>query len=338
MMSTFSGISLQLNLRRAVLALSIIAVIAVLVAGTSAIAQDTAPKSTQDAPPPPSPGDNVRYGYVIHQSIDLGGHIATYSGSDAMYATLVNFHSGPRILDQSMEMIAVDPAKALIFDHLSSNSFGYGGDPYNVTFLNASKGRIYDFRSSFRRNRQYFDDNLLANPLIPPTSTPFVPILDSPHLYNTVRRMTDVNMTVAPLSVVSAHFGYFQNVNQGPTFSTLHVGTEALLTQYWRVSTDVWRGGVTWKPLKRTIVSFDELITHYKGNTHWGLTGLNYLLANGTPVSLGIDLSSVWAIPAPPRLPAMEVSTQPAAAFCRIHGTRQHAPSSPASSFTSRAR
>ena len=145
-------------------------------------------------------------------------------------------------------------------------------------------------------------------------------------------------MTVAPLSVVSAHFGYFQNVNQGPTFSTLHVGAEALLTQYWRVSTDVWRGGVTWKPLKRTTVSFDELITHYKGNTHWELTGLNYLLANGTPVSLGIDLFPSGLVPAPPHLPAMGVSTQPAAAFCRIHGTRQRAPSSPASSFTSKAR
>ena len=124
------GISLQRNLRRAVLALSTMAVIAGLVAGTSAMAQATTPKSAQDAPPPsPSPGDNIRYGYVIHQSIDLGGHIATYSGSDAMYATLVNFHSGPRILDQSMEMIAVDRAKALILDHLSSNSFGYGGIP-----------------------------------------------------------------------------------------------------------------------------------------------------------------------------------------------------------------
>lgn len=280
------------------LALYAIAVMAGLAAGTPSLAQDTTPKSTPDAPPPPpSPGDNVRYGYVIHQTIDLGGHIASYSGNDAMYDTLVNFQSGPRILDQSLEMIAVDPAQTVIFDHLSTNSFGYGGDPYNVTFLNISKGRIYDFRSSFRRNRQYFDDNLLANPLIPPTSTPFVPILDSPHLYNTVRRMTDVNMTVAPLSAVSAHFGYFQNVNQGPTSSTLHVGAEALLTQDWRVSTDVWNGGVVWKPLKRTTVSFDEFITHYKGNTHWQLTGLNYLLSNGTPVSLGIDISSAWNSP-----------------------------------------
>src|SRR5271156_4088106 len=126
MMSTFSRISFQLNLPRAFLGLSTMAVIAGFVAGTSAIAQATTPKSTQDAPPPPSPGDNVRYGYVIHQSIDLGGHIANYSGSDAMYDTLVNFQSGPRILDQSMEMIAVDPAKTPLFDTLSTTSFGYG--------------------------------------------------------------------------------------------------------------------------------------------------------------------------------------------------------------------
>jgi hypothetical protein len=109
--------------------------------------------------------------------------------------------------------------------------------------------------------------------------------------------MTDTSVTVAPLSVVSAHFGYFQNVNQGPTTSTLHVGAEALLTQYWRNSTDVWNGGITWKPLRGTTVGFDEFITHYKGNTHWALTGLNYQLSNGTPVSLGIDLSSVWNSP-----------------------------------------
>ena len=238
MMSAFSLISLLLNPRRGALLISAIAITTALAAGPPAIAQTSAqtsaPKSAQDPPPPPSPGDNIRYGYAIHQSIDLGGHIANYSGNDAMYDTLVNFQSGPRILDQSLEMIAVDPAKAPLFDHLSTTSFGYGGDPYNVTFLNFSKGRIYDFHSSFRRNRQYFDDNLLANPLIPPTSTPFVPILDTPHLYNTVRRMTDTSLTVAPLSVVSAHFGYFQNVNQGPTTSTLHVGAEALLTQYWR--------------------------------------------------------------------------------------------------------
>ncbi len=244
-----------------------------------------------------SPGDNIRYGYVIHQSVELGGHFVTQSGSGAMYATLVNIQSGPRILDSSLEMVAVNPSHAVLFDRLSSSSFGYGGDPYNVTFLNVSKGRIYNFHGNFRRNRQYFDYNLLANPLIPPSSTPFVPVLASPHLYNTVRRMTDASITLAPLSVVSAHLGYFQNINQGPSNSTLHVGAEALLVQNWRVSTDVWNAGIDWKPLARTSISFDEFITRYKGNTSWQLTGLNYTLSNGTPVSLGVNLSSVWNTP-----------------------------------------
>ena len=289
MTSAISSISLLLNFRCRVLVITAIVFIAGLVAGSPATAQDTTP--------PPSPGDNIRYGYVIHQSIDLGGHIVTQSGSGAMYDTLVNIQSGPRILDSSLEMVAVNPAHALLFDHLSSNSFGYGGDPNDVTFLNVSKGRIYNFQGSFRRDRQYFDYDLLANPLIPPSSTPFVPILDSPHLYNTVRRMTDVNLTLAPLSVISTRFGYFQNINQGPSGSTIHVGAEGLLIQNVRISTYVWNAGVDWKPLARTSVSFDEFITQYKGNTTWNLTGANYNLSNGAPVSLGINISSVWSSP-----------------------------------------
>jgi len=243
------------------------------------------------------PEVKVFNGYLTHQSVDLGGHIAEHSGSDAMYATLVNIQSGPRILDYSLTMDAQDKTKATFFDHLSTTSFGYGGDPNNVTLFRMYKGRIYDFEGSFRRDRQYFDYNLLANPLIPPASVPFVPILDSPHLYNTVRRMTDVKLTLAPLSKISTHFGYFQNVNQGPTLSTIHVSADGLLMQNWRNSTDVWNGGVDWKPVKGTTISFDEFITHYKGNTNWQLTGLNYLLSNGTPVSLGVNLSSVWKTP-----------------------------------------
>ncbi len=281
--------SLLLNIRGTALAILLIMFTVGAIASPLALAQDTTP--------PPAPGDNLRYGYVIHQSVDLGGHIVTQSGSGAMYATLVNIQSGPRILDSSFQMIAVNPAHALLFDHLSSNSFGYGGDPVDGTFMNVSKGRIYSFQGSFRRDRQYFDYNVLANPLIPPTSTPFVPVLDTPHLYNTVRRMTDVNITLAPLSKVNPRFGYFQNISQGPSLSTVHISAEGLLVQNWRISTDVWNGGIDWKPLHRTSVSFDEFITRYKGNTSWQLTGLNYYLSNGTPVSLGIDLSSVWNTP-----------------------------------------
>ncbi len=248
-------------------------------------------------PAPQNPEVKIIHGYQTHQSVDLGGHIVEHSGSDAMYDTLVNLHSGPRILNYSLLMDAEDLTKAPVFDHLSTSNFGYGGDPYNVSLLNISKGRIYDFEGSFRRSRQYFDYNLLANSFIPPASTPFVPILDSPHLFNTVRRMTDAKLTVAPLSKVNAHLGYSQNVTEGPSYSTVHVGAEALLLQNFRQSTDVWNFGVQWKPIPATSVSYEQFFTHYKGNTSWQLAGLNYALSNGTPVSLGVNLSSVWKTP-----------------------------------------
>ena len=194
-------------------------------------------------------------------------------------------------------MRATGTSRAIFFDNLSTNSFGYGGDPINATFLNVSKGRIYDFHGSFRRDRQYFDYNLLANPLIPPNSNPFVPSLSSPHLFNTVRRITDLNVTLAPLSRVSFRAGYNHNINQGPSYSSVHEGTDALLLQSWRNSTDSWIAGVDWKPGYRSTLSYDQFITHYKGDTVWQLAGLNYVLSNGTPASLGVNLSSVWGTP-----------------------------------------
>ena len=267
----------------------------IAVAGpTGAQETGSAPQEPQQAP---APKEKIMGGYIVHQSIDLGGHIAEHSGSDPVYSTLVNLESGPRILNHSLSMHAVDAAHGRFFDQLSSSSFGYGGDPNNVTYLNVSKGRIYDFRGSYRRDRQYFDYNLLANPLIPPESDPFVPILFSPHLFNTVRRITDLNLTLAPLSKVSVRFGYNHNINQGPSYGTVHVSTDALLYQNWRNSTDTWTGGVDWKPDPKTTFSYDQFVTHYKGDTNWQLAGLNYTLSNGQPVSLGVNLSSVWGTP-----------------------------------------
>jgi hypothetical protein len=279
-MSTRPSRSLLLRSRLTALAWSALALTAPCGFGPLAEAQDVPPAATGSKPAPdaspPVPGDNIRYGYVIHQSIDLGGHIADYSGSGAVYDTMVNLQSGPRILAQSLSLQAVDPSHALLFDHLSTNSFGYGGDPNNVSLLNVEKGKIYNLRGSFRRDRQYFDYDLLANPLIPPASNPFVPVLDSTHLYNTVRRMTDLDLTLAPLSPVSVRLGYNRIVSEGPSYSTIHVGTEAQLLQSFRNSTDTWTAGIDWRANKRSTVSYDEFITHYKGDTNWQLTGLNY--------------------------------------------------------------
>ncbi len=287
MITAYSFPKLMQRFRRGYLILMVIA-LALPFGNGIAAAQDTTP---------PTPTDNVRFGYTIHQAVDMGGHIADHSGSSAVYATMVNQHSGPRVLDFSLDMRSVKPTNTFLFDRLTANGFGYGGDPNSVSLLNASKGRIYDFRGSFRRDRQYFDYDLLSNPLIPPASQPFAPVMDSPHLYNTVRRMTDLKLTMAPLSRVSARLGYERNVSEGPSYSTLHYGLDALLLQNWHNTTNNWSFGLDWKPLPQTTVSYDQFVVDFHGKTSYEAAGLNYKLSDGTPVALGVDLSSVWKAP-----------------------------------------
>jgi hypothetical protein len=156
----------------------------------------------------------------------------TTTGSGAMYDTLVNLQSGPRVQGETFEMRAQPGAKNTLVDTLSAFSTGYGGDPNSFTKLNASKGKLYDFSGIFRRDRQYFDYDLLGNANIPsgqsipigptgaPTgSLPWPQETQSPFLFNTVRRMTDINLTIHPLSKITYRAGYSQNIFQGPSLS-----------------------------------------------------------------------------------------------------------------------
>ena len=60
-------------------------------------------------------------------------------------------------------MHAVPGSKHTLFDRLTAFSNGFGGDPINVVKMDVSKGKLYEFSGLFRRNRQYFDYDLLSN-------------------------------------------------------------------------------------------------------------------------------------------------------------------------------
>jgi hypothetical protein len=113
----------------------------------------------------------------------------------------------------------------------------------------------------------------------------------SPVLFNTVRRMTDTNLTILPLSKVSFRLGYSQNIFQGPTLSPGYViGTsDQLLREYQRNSTDDFLGAVVWKPFVLTSLSFEERVNHYKEGSYFTLApgDFNVQEADGTPGALG---------------------------------------------------
>ena len=263
-------------------------------AQTAPDAAKPAKQVTEKKPAPAAPAPKVIGGYEVHQAIELGGRItANKSGSDAMWATMVNQGTGMRVLSHSLEMHSLDPSKTPFFNTLTSSSFGYGGDPNDVSYLNLSKGRIYDFAGSFRRDRNFFDYNLLANSLLS-TATPATPALvpepDSLHLFNTVRRNTDTLLTVLPLSRISFRAGFNHGTHEGPTFSTLHGGGDVQLSQWFRNALDTYTGGVDVKLAKRTTLSYDQFYAFYKGDTFFQLAPTPFKLSDGTPVSLGVDV------------------------------------------------
>jgi hypothetical protein len=280
-----------------------------LMTASIAIAQNPTPAAPL---PPPETQISAPQGYTIHQSVDLGGRMTNTTGSAAMYDTLVNLQSGPRVLGETFEMHALPGKKSGLVDSIRAIGSGFGGDPNSFTKLDFSKGKVYEFSGMFRRDRQYFDYDLLGNPNIPsgqtipigPSTAPtgqyaWPQVNQSPFLFNTVRRMTDTNLTIFPISKVTFRAGYSQNIFQGPsrTPSGYQVGGsyDVLLQEYQRNSTDDFTGGIDWKPIQGTKLTFEEQVDHYKGDSYFIMDPSYFTVqeADGTPVALLADYDSL---------------------------------------------
>jgi len=279
---------------------------------SNAPAQNPAP-----AAPIPAPETQVSApaGYSIHQTVDLGGRMTGVTGSSAMYSTLVNLQSGPRVLGETFEMRALPGNKHTWVDNVSAFGSGFGGDPNSFSRLSLSKGKVYEFSGTFRRDRQYFDYDLLGNPNIVggqtvpigPTAAPtgsFVwpQVEQSPFLFNTVRRMTDTSLTLFPISKVSYRIAYSQNIFQGPSLSPSGYGFakyDAILQEYQRNSTDDFTGAIQWKPVAGTQLTFEEQIDHYKADSFFVMAPGDFIAqeADGTKVALD-DYDSETPYPA----------------------------------------
>ena len=232
-------------------------------------------------------------GYVVHQSLEIGYRGSDVTGSQNMYNTLVNLRGGPRFLDQMLSMQSQEH-DGLLFDNLLVTSFGWGGDPNNALRARVDKNKWYDFNAAFRRDQTDFDFNLLANPLNPPTSSPNLPVLDSPHSFYTRRRMSDFDLTLLPQSKINFRVGYSHNNMTGPSFSSVHEGTDALLSQSWNTTTNSYRFGADLKLLPRTVLSYDQFLDYYKGDTLWNMASFAPAnLPGGGAVELGLPINTV---------------------------------------------
>jgi hypothetical protein len=274
---------------------------------------------------PPEPAEGIDSGnYNIRQTIEFGYRSTDVSGNQANYDTFVNLNSGLRLFELSLDVRSLNHT-GFLFDTLSMHSFGYGGDPNDVTRLRIGKNKWYDLTGMFRRDRYPWNYNLLANPLNPTTSVPAVPITNSLHSMDTVRRMSDFNLTLLPQSRVRLRLGYNRNIQEGPFYSSFGgatildpgagYGTQTQLFQNWRTTLNAYHLGADFQVLRKTSLHYDQTFQYFKQDTSYAGKNFNYQLSNGVPVDLGVvfdTASNVNVVPCPAPI-ANSATTPPTA-------------------------
>jgi hypothetical protein len=263
--------------------------IGLILAGLGWAQNPPAPATPAPSAPPPA-GDEGKEigGFRVNQSIELGGRISEVTGSQPMYDTLVNLQSGARILEQSLTMQSLTHEE--VFDTLTLNSFGWGGDPEQAARLRVSKFGWYNFSGSYQHMQNYFDYNLLANPLNPSAgATPFIPILTSPHSYYNRQNLYNYDLVVLPMHRISFRVDYNRNRISGLSFSSVHQGTESLNNENWDSTLNGFRLGADFRVNQKTTLSYTQLLQYYNGGQNYSLNPFNtWPLVNGQAVTFGL--------------------------------------------------
>ncbi|MBZ5569734.1 MAG: hypothetical protein LAN64_18050 [Acidobacteriia bacterium] len=251
---------------------------------------------------PDQPGQ-VWGDYTVHQSIELGGHIVGVGGNPQMYDTFVNLASGPRLLSQELSMQS-RTHQSVLFDNLYLSSFGFGGEPESLARLRIQKSKVYNFVGLYRRDKNYFDYDLFANPLnlnagittcgvgctnaFTPSALPW--FNNSPHLQATTRNMGDFSLTLLPESAVSVRLGYARNATYGRVDTSLEAPIRTILTEDSQWRSDRYQFGVDLKLLPRTNLSLDVFFEHDKNDIGFLDGNVLYALGNATGPTVDIGV------------------------------------------------
>src|SRR5262249_51268411 len=104
--------------------------------------------------------------------------------------------------------------------------------------------------------------------------------------------------TLLPQSRLSFRLGYSHNNMSGPSYSSVHEGTDALLEQPWNTTLNTFRAGADFKLLPRTVLSYDQTLNYYKGDNNWQLGNFySGTLSNGQSVEFGLPFNTLAGQP-----------------------------------------
>ena len=259
-------------------------------------------------------GTGVKSGnYNVQESIEVGYRKDWISGNPDTFDTFVDLNTGLRLLNYNLTMRSVNH-QGVLFDNLTFSNFGYGGDPEDVSRLRVNKNKYYDFSLVFRRHKDFWDYNLMDNPLNPNWTLaqaggttilntalsavanplaitaglnagmfPSIGVPNSPHALYLVRQMQDYDLTLLPESRVRFRLGYSHNSNDGPSLNSFAGSTVGVtnfsfpLEQNVSITTNSYRMGVDFRVLPKTTISYDQFLEYNKNDTSDMLASTPYL-------------------------------------------------------------
>lgn len=169
-------------------------------------------------------------------SLDLGYRwLSDLAGNNLTYRSIINLGEGPKLL--SADLGFRDPSGRM-FDTLTLNGIGWGGDPYNTARLEAWKKARYRFRLDYR-NIAYFN-------AVPSFANPFSgPGVVNQHSYDTHRRLVDLNLEIRPGARLVPYLGYSRNSQRGTGLTDFVLDVnEYPVASLLRNQTDHYRGGL----------------------------------------------------------------------------------------------
>jgi hypothetical protein len=344
-----------MNDRRAIVALGLATLAAIFLGARPCRAQ----ASTSD--------QGVDYGdYNIHTSIEFGYRYNDVTGNQNTFNTFVNLQTGVRLFDTTLEMRSIDH-QGTFFDDLYSFNFGWGGDPNDVSRLRIDKNKWYDFTMLYRRDKNFWDYNLWANPLNPAApnpvgstsagcivsppsaaspglpgycSSPAIAQATSPHSVNLARIMQDYDLTLLPQSRVRLRVGYSNYTDLGPGFFTTDSGTEPDFPEHFSYKMNTYRFGADFRILPRTTISYDQFFnSFYQHNAVLETPAATpekygYQVANGTPVDLGITWQTLTpASTSPCASPIVNAATTPPTVNPICNGFVSYSQAGPGTNF-----
>lgn len=180
--------------------------LSILVILAAAAVQAQEPVAPTQEPVGPVRGENTG-NYNVTNSFEAGYRFALISGNEGMYRADVNYLNGVRLLGSSLTVDSKD-GHGRYFDHISLNTLGLGGDPYQAANLRIEKNRLYRYDMLWRLDDFY---------------NPGLTISGGNHFMNTERRLQDHEVVLLPQSPVKIDLGYYRNTQTGPALSTVQL-------------------------------------------------------------------------------------------------------------------